>query len=875
MNDMRKNSSVCLLDAEVADHGGGKGAVGGFASAGSPSASQPRLVLVLDVVAAGRLAGWALDRISSDVPAVLLVILDDRPFCTLRCDQDRPDVASITGRNKVGFSCDLPARLADGLPHRLRFELVNGTVVPITSGVFAGEAEVVIPPAVPGPIQGNVDGQRGTAVHGWVVRTDLNTGTKFGAVRLLVSDGTRPIAEITADEFRPDVASSIDCPPSCGFVFNLPLHDEMLMVRNLTFRTLPDLKELPGSPVELDLGGAISSTEAQILLRHVDDLLRSAFHLRNEISSRRVAGRYSLQDYARWAAESLPLAASRARVRYGMHDVNDELVSIVCPVFRPEICDLIETIKSVQRQTHVNWELILVDDASNDTALDAAVRSLAAQDARLRYFARRTNFGISRATNFGIGQVSGRWIAFLDHDDVLEPAALEIMLLAARATGARLLYSDEDKIDLNGRLVEPFFKPDFSPRMLLGWNYICHFVIMQRSLVEEVGELDAGMDGAQDHDFLLRASECLKSTEVHHVPEVLYHWRKSPTSTAMAGAAKPYAGRAGAAAVARHLERISLPAAVKARPGTTIYDVTWDFQSYPGVSIIIPFRNNIAMTRACVKSIFTHTANVPIQIILTDNWSTESDVEAFRMETLSDPRILWLRIAEPFNYSRINNLAANRAIYSYILLLNNDVEITEDGWLGAMLGECMAAPEVAAVGIKLLYPSGSVQHSGVVLGVGGVADHVLRGAGPEEHGYAGRGAVPHEVSAVTAACLLVRRSAFDEVGGLNAEALTVAFNDVELCLKLREAGYRIVMLPNITAIHHESYSRGQDTDYEKLARFVAENQHMNDNWAKILAEDPYYSPHFSRERGIYRDLRVLKPEEVHPISSMDGVECIK
>ncbi|HET9147047.1 MAG TPA: glycosyltransferase family 2 protein, partial [Acetobacteraceae bacterium] len=390
---------------------------------------------------------------------------------------------------------------------------------------------------------------------------------------------------------------------------------------------------------------------------------------------------------------------------------------------------------------------------------------------------------------------------------------------------------------------------------------ICHFVIADAGLVREAGGLDSRFDGAQDHEFLLRLAERLKPHEIHHVPEILYHWRISEHSTAGSAAAKPRAALAGEVAVAEHLKRRGISAKVERRGNLTCYRTRFSFPDDPGVSILIPFRDHIELTRQCVNAIRRHTRGLRYEIILLDNWSQSEEAERFCADQANHPDTSVIRIAEPFNYSLINNRGVAAAKHPYLLFLNNDVFVSDPDWLRNLLQEALADPQVGAVGAKLLYPNGTVQHAGVVLGVGGIADHAFRGLPGEAPGYIAHAISAQEVSAVTAACMLVRRDAFERIGGFDEAELTVAFNDVDLCMKLREAGYRIIFAADVVAEHRESMSRGDDFDEGKLSRFMRENQAMEARWRHALPFDPFYNRNFAREGGVYRDLRVLDPAD--------------
>jgi GT2 family glycosyltransferase len=347
------------------------------------------------------------------------------------------------------------------------------------------------------------------------------------------------------------------------------------------------------------------------------------------------------------------------------------------------------------------------------------------------------------------------------------------------------------------------------------------------------------------------------------VPEILYHWRKSAGSTAAAGtAAKPKAALAGEKAVAAHLQRRGLPADVTRRDNLTCYCVDWKPAKGTGrVSILIPFRDHIDLTRECVNAIRKHTKDVTYEILLLDNWSMSPEAETFCAQQANLPNTRVIRIAEPFNYSRLNNIGAQAAKHEFLLFLNNDVIVKDAHWLRRMVNECLVNEQVAAVGAKLLYPDGTVQHAGVVLGVGGVADHAFRGIMGNAPGYVMRAMAAQQVSAVTAACMLVKTSAFKAVGGFDEAELSIAFNDIDLCVKLGLAGWQIMFTPDVVAEHRESQSRGDDFDDAKVARFMRENEVMRQRYADILPHDPFYSPHFSREGGMYRELRIWQPEE--------------
>jgi GT2 family glycosyltransferase len=828
-------------------------------------AAERKLLGFIDRIDEAGVGGWAVDF---DAPAESLrlrVLIDGVIADMVVCDLHRDDARLVTQANsRIGFYYAIPERYHDGLRHVMTFAALDGADVPLSSRNGAMTA-LNFCLAKPTRVDATVDGLAGGLIQGWALRVDERAGTKLGGVRILVTDGGQPIAEVTADQFRGDVATATGGDAACGFSFYLPEGLRRPRMR-LQFFAMPEHAELRGSPLEIEFPAAPSREQITALIARTDELFTFAFRLKQDLQAALPRERYMLDDYRRWAAASLPLAAARAEVRYGGLPQTPPLVSVVCPVYRPGIGDFLAAVDSVRGQTYENWELLLVDDASGQPELTAAMKALAKADKRIRLLPRKRNGGIARATNDALAAARGEVIAFFDHDDLLEPVALEVMLRARQATGARLLYSDEDKVECSGALCEPHFKPDFNYRFLLDINYICHFVMVDAEVLREVGGLDPELDGAQDHDLLLRLCERLTPGEIHHVAEVLYHWRKSASSTAAAGAqAKPKAVAAGEAAVQAHLRRRGLPARVKSRGGLTCYQVEWQFPAKAhkaaGVSILIPFRDHIGMTQECVEAIRKYTKDVPYEIILLDNWSSSAEAEAFTTAQANMPDTKVLRIAEPFNYSRINNIGVRAAEREYLLFLNNDVFVDEPFWLRRMLDECLADPKLGAVGAKLLYPNGTVQHAGVVLGVGGVADHAFRGLAGGAPGYMTHAMTAQEVAAVTAACMLVRKEAFEEIGGFDEESLKVAFNDVDLCVKLGKSGWKLVYMPDAVAEHRESISRGDDFNDEKLARFMWENEVMKQRYADALPFDPYYNRHFSREGGVYRELRLLRPED--------------
>lgn len=828
---------------------------------------ERKLLCFLDHLGGAELSGWAVDFANPQASLAVRVVIDGVIEDVIICDVPRADSALVNpAMSHIGFCYKIPERFKDGMRHALRFATLDGALVPISSreGQAAEEYSFVLqkPMRVISLVDGMVDG----LVQGWVLRVNDNEGTRLGGVKVLVTHEGIPVAEARADLFRGDVAEAVGGGDvACGFAVTLPPELRRRERVKLRFFTLPEREELRGSPLEISFPGDSARERIEHLIKRTDELFSFAFHLKKELKAAIPRERFLLADYPRWALESRPLMLPRARARYGAADISGMKVSVLCPVYKPKLGEFVAAIESVRAQTHENWELLLIDDASQDTALAAVIKDLMAHDGRIKYLSRKKNGGISKATNAGIKAAIGEFVAFFDHDDVLDETALEIMLRAQAATKAKLLYSDEDKIERGGVLSEPYFKPDFNARFLLDINYICHFVMVETAVLRAVGGLDPVFDGAQDHDLLLRLSEVLGNEEICHVPEILYHWRKTQHSTAAAGVkAKPKAAVAGAAAVQAHLARIGRGAQVQVRGALTCYHTEWQVdetvRKKAGVSILIPYRDQIDMTRACVDAIRQHTKDVVYELVLLDNWSTTPEAELFAVEQERFENTRVLRIAEPFNYSRINNIGVDAAKYEFVLFLNNDVFVDEPQWLRRMLDEMLVDETVAATGAKLLYPNKTVQHAGVVLGVGGVADHAFRGVEAQAPGYMVHAMATQEISAVTGACMLVRKAAFEAVGGFDERELAIAFNDIDLCVKLRLAGKKIIWVADVVIEHRESMSRGDDFEQSKLARFMFENEVMRHRYKEVLPNDPYYNTNFSREGGVYQELRLIRPE---------------
>ncbi len=512
-------------------------------------------------------------------------------------------------------------------------------------------------------------------------------------------------------------------------------------------------------------------------------------------------------------------------------------LSIVVPVYRPKLWYFRECVGSVTAQTYRNWELCLCDDGSDDPELTAAMAELAADDPRIKVMALEQNGGISRATNRALASATGEFVLLLDHDDLLDPEALgEFASVMATVDDVDVIYSDEDKYDELDRPHQPHFKPDWSPDLLLSFPYLGHLLGIRRELIERIGGFRPEFDGSQDFDLMLRATEQARS--VAHVPRVLYHWRVVAGSAAGDPDAKPWAYAASRRAVADALVRRGVDGEVTGGPFQGAYHVRRRVQGSPSVSVIMPFRDQAAMTVACLDSIEATAGYDIAEVVLIDNGSTDPETLALRQRLEDRPRTRLLEYPGPFNWPAINNMAAATCRTDMLLFLNNDITATTEGWLHALVEQAQR-PEIGAVGARLLYPDGKLQHAGVVLGLGGPAGHLFAGMPAGDRGYFGLDQVVREYSAVTAACMLVRREVFEEVGGYE-ETFAVGFNDVDFCIRVGRAGYRVLYTPHAELIHHESVSRGLSGYQHDYEEFLA-------RWGGVLrAGDPYYNPNLGR-----------------------------
>jgi O-antigen biosynthesis protein len=549
--------------------------------------------------------------------------------------------------------------------------------------------------------------------------------------------------------------------------------------------------------------------------------------------------------------------------------VREPLISILMPTYRTNIQFLKSAIDSVCRQTYENWELCIADDASDTPELRSILEDYAAHDGRIKLVFRDENGHISAASNSALAIAKGDWIALLDHDDLLDKHALFCLVsVINQQPDARMIYSDEDKIDEAGVRSDPYFKSEWNQDLFYSQNMFSHLGAYEASLIREVGGFRVGYEGSQDYDLALRCIERININQIHHIPRVLYHWRIHEDSTANSIGAKPYAKLAGEKALNDHFQRQNIHAKAESEDVGGGYRVRYALPTVlPLVSIIIPTKNKSELLKKCIDSIFSKTDYDNYEIIIVDNGSDERKAINLLKKLAENIKIRIISDASPFNYSKLNNAAVAEAQGSVVALLNNDVEVINGQWLKEMLSHALRA-EVGVVGAKLFYPDNTIQHAGVVLGIHGIAGHVHRFLPNDHLGYCGRASLIQSFSAVTGACMVMRKSVYLEVHGMN-EDLPVACNDIDLCLKVRQAGYRNIWTPYAELYHHESLSRGLDDTPEKLARSAKEVAYMQQRWGDLIKNDPAYSPNLTLD---FEDFSLAWPPRAIENSNAPSVE---
>lgn len=816
--------------------------------------------IYVDEISYGGMRGWIFDSVNPSAPRAIDFYLDEEKIGTIEDFISRKDVekAGLAGEF-VGFHLQIPEHFLDGHDHNISAKFGDHDEI-----LFAINGEDCLQVKynqkfIP-KIMSHVDGMREGKILGWVLKAS-KTGEWEGNVTLSVYFNGRKISQVRANKSRFDVGKTFSADHKCGFEYRPAKDIIALGGGSFSFEVSEYNVSLDGSPLKISFFNDFEESFILSMSNEIDNLSRKIEKIRRKMKFLAPKDRFDLSNYDSWyQVYNRNLESRYSKKKY--INTDRPLISVVCPVYKPDLAHFKTAVESIRSQVYENLEIIFVDDGSKRKDIDEYFSYLLSVDNRIKIIKNRKNIGISASTNKAIAKSSGEWIAFFDHDDVLHKLAIDIMIRSVhRNKDAKLIYSDEDKIDADGVHSEPALKPSFNYRLLLSVNYICHFVMVRRSVIDIVGGLNTEVDGAQDHDFLLRVTEHVGPREIVHVPEILYHWRKSENSTAFQTEAKSYAVDAGIASVERHLGRRKIAATVKNINSSTWYSVFLHSNKRPSVSIIVPFKDQINTTKKCLDCIIDKTNYKNYDIILANNWSVSGEFKYFSDYVNKLDNVEIIDIEEDFNYSRINNIAVATSKADYIVLMNNDLFVIDEFWLERMLGEFELQDDVGIVGGRFFYPNETIQHAGVVLGVGGVACHAFAGLKRDDPGYGARAVLSQEISAVTAACLIIKRSIFDEVGGLDEKDLSVAFNDVDLCMKVRAKGYKVIYNAEFIADHHESLSRGEDDiDPIKETRFFHEKMTMIERWGKSLEEDPFYPWYFDKTIGrTYFDL--LSPED--------------
>lgn len=536
------------------------------------------------------------------------------------------------------------------------------------------------------------------------------------------------------------------------------------------------------------------------------------------------------------------------------------LLSIIVPVYKIKAKWLEKCVDSVYRQHYRNWELILIDDASGSQQLTELMHCRALKDKRIRVYALEENSGIAAATNFGIKQARGKFVGFLDHDDELTPDALTWIIWAInKHSHAQWFYSDEDKISENGRCYSPYFKPDFSPELLLANMYTCHLSVYSAEILKEIGGIRQEFEGAQDHDLALRLCEIVPKDKIVHIPRVLYHWRVITGSVATCVGEKPLAPTSGRKAVEQALARRNIQGKVTSNKlSPTLYQVKLEPTRFPKVSILIPTKNAFSLLKKCLVSIREHTKYPDFEIVIIDNNSDDPAILDFFDKREKEKNFRVIKYDKSFNHSDMNNIAVKSVDSEIIVFMNNDIEILSDDWLEQLIATLDMDKSIASVGCMLLYDDHIVQHAGIILGKGNAAGHAHKYTHSNDMGYFGRLQALQEYSGVTAALSVMRKSAFNDIGGFNPKRYPTSFNDADLSIRLGEHGFRSIYNPMVKAIHHESKTR-----------FASKNElgyrkNLIEDYSEILFVDPFYNPNLALNNEQFSGFRQFPVEKQIP-----------
>lgn len=749
-------------------------------------------------------------------------------------------------KSKITFAVELPKDIADDARLRVAVSGMSETGEALRRELYTCTG-VKLKKAL-GEVNSCIESVANDGTHliikGWAIdREDIT-------LELTAADDESKKHELTVDWYmRSDVAAELaECekPEKSGFVIRFENTQDKM---RLCLRA--------GERVRVyRIGGAMGIGSTSIVgkvknytTKTIDSLkdygLKTTVDRARHLLERKM--KREVKDYGRWIKKKMPSARELAEQRRTEFSYRP-LFSILVPMYETDENYLRELIHSVQAQTYSNWELCLSDGSRDSSRLRDIVSSEFGDDRRIRYIAKQTGpLGISENTNQALSAAEGDYIVLGDHDDIFTPDALYECVRVLNEKRVDVIYTDEDKIDARGTVCfEPNFKPDFNIDLLRSNNYICHMFVAARRLVDRVGGFDKAFDGAQDYDFIFRCTEC--ANEVYHIPKVLYRWRSHIGSTAEAPEAKLYAFEAGKRAIEAHYKRLGLEASVEHGDDWGFYRTTYAIKGNPLISIVIPNKDHIEDLKKCMRSIDEKSSYRNFEYIIVENNSEQEETFAFYKELEARENVHVLYWKDAFNYSAINNYGVEHANGEYILLLNNDTEIINEDCLAQLLGYCQR-DDVGAVGARLYYEDGAIQHAGVVIGFGGVAGHAFVGLSEEAGLYQSRTKVACDYSAVTAACLMTKKCIFEQVGGLEEE-FQVAFNDIDFCMKVRKLGKLVVYNANAKLYHYESKSRGLEDTPQKLERFNREIRLFNERWQELLEDgDPYYNVNLTLDKA--------------------------
>ena len=761
--------------------------------------------------------------------------------------KERADVQATISEHleKPGFYCEIPMTMPELVEtKKARFVRdINGD----QETVLLYKKEELYQEAMGGGIDITVDEKRcvGTylVIQGWVM-------SYGGPYQIEVFDDmNQPVECVIRREVRKDVweifPDRVEKENEVGFVLRLP--EEQMSKNGLTIRFFNQYggknkhvtrKDFPTrEPYIARLWEATKPSTWRVSLRclrtqgkkYLKEHLHSKIHHQREI-------------YNEWFVAN-GIKTSELQHQKGIVFPYHPTISIAIPLYNTPLDFLEAIIESVCKQSYPYWQLCLADGSSNDEA-ENYINKKYGDNPKVVYKRLTDNAGISENTNRAIEMATGEFLMFSDHDDLIEPDALfEIVKALNESDQVDAVYTDEDKITMSGdELYDPQFKPDFNWRMIETNNYICHIFVVRRTIVDKVGMLRSEFDGAQDYDMVLRC--CEEAREVRHVAKPLYHWRAHPNSTAGNPDSKNYAYVAGKNAVQAHFDRLGIKAKVEQTDAYGRYRTFFEIEGNPKVSIIIPNKDHIEDLKQCIEAVVDKTQYSNYEILVVENNSVEAKTKTGYQEILDQYScVRLLNWNKPFNYAAINNYAAKEASGEYLLFLNNDITVINEDWLTELVAEMMQK-DVGIVGAKLYYPDNTIQHAGVVIGLGGPAGHAFYGLDRRDVGYAYRTKTTQDVSAVTAACMLMRKSVFDEIKGFD-EQFVVAFNDVDLCLRTIENGYRVIFTPYAEAYHAESKTRGKESGANRK-RFKNEKKIFCKRWRQILKDgDPYFNKNLS------------------------------